>query len=76
VAEARALKDGVFLVIQARYRNITIEGDNLIVIQDLKGKVQIPWQIANIVEDIHSGIQKDMQVTVTHIFREANMAAD
>ena len=59
MAEAQALKDGVFLVIQARYRNITIEGDNLIVIQALKGKVQIPWQIANIVEDIHSAIQKD-----------------
>ena len=54
VVEARALKDGVLLAIRAGYTEIAIAGDNLIVIQALKGKGHIPWQIANIVEDIQS----------------------
>jgi len=33
---------------------IAIEGDNLIVIQAPKGNFPIPWQIANIIEDVHS----------------------
>ena len=76
VAEARALKNGVCLAIQAGHTNIDIEGDSLIVIQALKGKFHIPWQIANIIEDLHSWFQQGIPVTITHIFREANMAAD
>ena len=36
VVEARALKDGIFLAVQAGYSRISIEGDNMIVIQALK----------------------------------------
>jgi len=42
VAEARALKDGVILALRAGYMEIAIEGDNLIVIQTLKGEGRIP----------------------------------
>jgi len=52
VAEARALRDGLRLMIQAGFNNIVIEGDNMIVIQVLKGKILVPWQISNIIEDI------------------------
>jgi len=54
VAEARALRDGLRLAIQAGFNNIVIEGDNKIVIHALKGKIHIPWQISNIIEDIHT----------------------
>ena len=43
VAEARALKDGVLLAVQAGYSKISIEGDNLLVIQALQGQNHIPW---------------------------------
>ena len=76
VVETLALKDGVYLAIQAAHMEIAIEGDNLIVIQALKGNFHIPWQIANIIEDVHSWIQQGIQFTITHTFREANMAVD
>jgi len=39
VAKAPALKDGVSLAVQVGYSMISIEGDNLAVIQALKGEV-------------------------------------
>jgi len=76
VAEARAVEDGVLLALRAGYTEIAIEGDNLIVIQALNGEGHIPWQILNIIKDIQLLIQQDVQVSFTHIFREAKMAAD
>ena len=76
MAEVRALRDGFRLAIQAGFNNIAIEGDNKIVIEALKGKISIPWQIANIIEDIHIWQIQSIQLNVTHIFREANIAAD
>ena len=35
VAEARALKDGVLLAVRAGYSKISMEGDNVLVIQAL-----------------------------------------
>ena len=54
VAEARALRDGLRLAIQANFKNIVIEGHNRIVIHALKVKIHVPWQISNIIEDIHT----------------------
>ena len=76
IAEARALKDGVFLAVHARYSMISIEGDNLIVIQALKGKCKVPWQITHIIDNNKSSLHQITQVSIPHIFREANMAAD
>ena len=76
VAEARALRDGLRLAIQAGFTNIIIEGDNKTVIQALKGMVHVPWKISTIIEDIHAWQTHGIQLTITHVFREANMAAD
>jgi len=46
------------------------------VIQALKGKIQIPWQISNIIKDIHMWQTQGINLLITHIFREANMVAD
>jgi len=43
VVEVRALRDGFRLAIQAGFKHIVIEGNNKIVIQALKGKIQVPW---------------------------------
>lgn len=72
VAEARALRDGLWLAIQVGFKQIAIEGDNKIVIQSLKGHIQIPWQILNIIKDIHLWQTQGIQLLITHIFREAN----
>ena len=45
VAEARALKDGVLLAVQAGYMEIIIEGDNLVVIQALKARHKYPSRL-------------------------------
>jgi len=57
VAEACELKDGVFLAVRAGYTKINNEGDNLLVIQALKGINRVPWQITSILEDIHAWIK-------------------
>ena len=73
VAKARALRDRLRLTIQAGFRKIVIEGDNKIVIQALKENIQIPWQILNIIKDIHIWQMQRIHLLITHIFREANM---
>ena len=76
VAEARAVKDGLLMALRTEYTAIDVEGDNLVVIQALNGKGHIPWQISNIIRDIQQLLHEDIQITFTHIFREANMATD
>jgi len=76
ISEARAVKDGILMALRTGYAAIDVEGDNLVVIQALNGEGCIPWQILNIIRDIQQLIQGDIQVTFTHVFREANMTAD
>ena len=45
-------------------------------IKALKGDAQVPWHISNIIRDIQLWLSKDIQAEYSHIFREANMAAD
>ena len=52
IGKARALKDGVSAATQASYKILLIEGDNTTVIQAPTGKIQVPWKIATIIEDI------------------------
>ena len=75
-AEARALKDGLRMAIQAGDNTIRIRGDKLIIIQAFKGLHQVPWQIKNIIHDVHTWINQGLRVTFNHVFREANMAGN
>ena len=69
VAEARALKDGVSLAVQAGYMEISIKGDNWVVVQAVKGNILVPWQIATILEDVIAWfIQGILQVNINHTF--------
>ena len=56
---------------QARYRQISIEGDNLVATRALKGINQVPWQIATIIQDVRIWIHQVLQATINHTFREA-----
>jgi len=48
----------------------------MVVIGAFNKKIQVPCQIKNIIQDIHLLVQQIGQVRVSHIYREANMAAD
>jgi len=76
VAEARALRDGVRAVVDSGFKRVLIEGDNSSVIQALQGHITVPWQIAGLIHDVSNYLNQLDHVSITHIFREANMAAD
>ena len=69
VEEAKALCDELWLAIQADFNNIVIEGDNMRVIQELKGKIQVPLQIYSIIEDTHIWPNQGIQLLINHILR-------
>lgn len=56
--------------------NIHIEGDNLLVINAIKGLWQPPWQIVHIIEDIRILLNSFSAHTIRHVYREGNKAAD
>ena len=76
MAEGRALRDGLEAVISGVYRNLEIEGYNMLIIQAIQDKVQVPWQVRNIIFEIKGLLAQCLQVTIRHIYRKANMAAD
>jgi len=46
------------------------------VIDAVKKEIEVPWIIKNVMQDIWTLIQQAQHVQVTHIYREANLAAD
>jgi len=76
MAEGRALRDGLQAVISGGYRKLEIEGDNMLIIQVIQDRAQIPWQLRNIILEIKGLLNQCFQVMIRHIYREANMAAD
>jgi len=47
-----------------------------VIIEALKGISGTPWQLKHIIEDVQEMLNQVEMVTINHIFREANMAAD
>jgi len=45
-------RDGVYLAVQAKHKESSIKGDNLIVTQALKGINYVPGQSATIIEGV------------------------
>ena len=76
VAEATAIRNGLRAAITAGFTNIHIEGDNKILIQAVQGRIQTPWEIQVLVQDIHYYLQTCNHVIINHIFTEGNRAAD
>ncbi|XP_010670392.2 uncharacterized protein LOC104887460 [Beta vulgaris subsp. vulgaris] len=75
-AEARGLREGLRGARSLGITNLMVEGDNLAVINAIKQVWKIPWTIHTIIVDTVKdlGLFEDMQVS--HVFREANAAAD
>jgi len=72
MAESRALQDGLQAALKFGYPKLDIEDDNSVVIGALKKETEVPWLIKNVMQET----QQVEQVQITHIYREANMAAD
>ena len=64
MAEVRALRDGIREAIVLRCKKITIEGDNLVIINALKGNIFIPWQIGNVIENVRFWLSQNVQYEI------------
>ena len=76
MVEAWALRDGIREAIAEWCMVITIEGDNMVTINALKGWTSIPWQIPNVIEDVWLWLSQNVQYEINHIYHETNMAAN
>ena len=52
MGEARALRDHVKEALASGYTKITIEGDNLVIINTVRGTTSSTWQITNDIEEM------------------------
>ncbi|XP_056695811.1 uncharacterized protein [Spinacia oleracea] len=76
MAEACALHKGLKEARNLNIKNIYIEGDNLLVINVVKGTWNIPWKLHYIIQDIQDILKFFDTWDIKHVFREANRAAD
>ena len=75
-AEAFALRAGLYAALLNGHKKIMVEGDSKIVIDCLNNKCSIPWKILSIIKDIQTLAKLFSEISFTHIWREANFAAD
>ena len=69
--KSQSIRGGLREVVQAGFKTIEIEGDNLIIIQALRGNSKISWQMFNIIEDVRAWLQQDIHYVLNHIYRKA-----
>lgn len=75
MTEVKGLQLGIQLATK-NISNIHIEGDNLLVINAVKGLWQPTWKIAHIIEDICILLNSFSSRTTRNVYREENEAAD
>ncbi|XP_056694911.1 uncharacterized protein [Spinacia oleracea] len=77
MAEALALHKGIKEAIFLQIKNLRIEGDNLLVINTVKGIWATPWKLDTVIKDIKKLLSQHFDSwEISHIYREANQAAD
>lgn len=74
IAEARALLDGIYYLKLVSPQPTGIECDSKILVQAINSQACYPWTITPYVREIKALLSP--RDTVTHVFREANVAAD
>uniref|UniRef100_A0A7C9DB70 RNase H type-1 domain-containing protein n=1 Tax=Opuntia streptacantha TaxID=393608 RepID=A0A7C9DB70_OPUST len=70
------MRNGIKAAVHSGFQNIHVEGDNKTLIQALTDRIDVPWLIHTLVQDIKLYLQQCNNVIITHIFREGNHAAD
>ena len=52
LAESRALRDGLETALNAGFYRLTVEGDNSLVIAAFNKKLEVPWRLKMVMQDI------------------------
>jgi len=76
MTESRALRDGLVAALSAGYYTLDVEGDNSLVIAAVTGKIGVPWRVKTVIHDIQQLFMQAPDSHITHVYREANLAAD
>ncbi|XP_056688796.1 uncharacterized protein [Spinacia oleracea] len=71
-----ALQEGIIEALKQGITDIQIEGDNLLVINIIKGLCSTPWKLQTVTEDIKKLLCNFSSWKIEHIYREGNAAAD
>ncbi|XP_077226482.1 uncharacterized protein LOC143859716 [Tasmannia lanceolata] len=74
--EMKAILHGITLARTEGYNSIWIESDSLLAVNVLLEKWDCPWKAIPIVEEIRDALRNTPNWKLSHIWREANGAAD
>ena len=70
------MREGVRAALAVGIKNLTVEGDNLAIINYLGKTWKVPWEIHALVADARVDLVACGNVMYSHCFRKANQAAD
>ena len=76
MAESCALRDGLVAAVRAGFYALDVEGDNSLVIAAVSTNTGIPWRVRTVIHDIQHLFLQIPDSRITHVYREANLAAD
>ena len=76
MTEALALQFACLEAARLGFSRVHLEGDCLCVINAVLGKGVGLWEIDLVVSDIRTLLSNFQEVRISHVFREANSAAD
>ncbi|KAM1554946.1 hypothetical protein TB2_007404 [Malus domestica] len=51
-AEALALREAIYWVKRKNFSHIIVEGDSKLIIDDVQGKCEMPWNLRRILDDV------------------------
>ncbi|XP_077221623.1 uncharacterized protein LOC143855390 [Tasmannia lanceolata] len=74
--EMKAILHGIILARSEGYESIWIESDSLVAVNVILEKWECPWKAIPIVEEIRDALRNIQNWKLSHIWREANGAAD
>ena len=75
-SEASSISKGIVDAVRRNIRDIIIEGDNMCVINALKGTWSCPWEVDMLIADSRLELRSFRTVRIRHVFRETNCVAD
>jgi len=75
VAEARAIREGLFFCKEHLLSHVIIETNSMAMVQILEGGWNVPWSVTLEVNSINC-LRRSLSARVQHTFREGNTLAD
>ncbi|CAN1761176.1 Putative ribonuclease H protein At1g65750, partial [Linum perenne] len=75
-AEIWVVVEGMVLAWNCGIRKLSVQSDSAIAVKLLSGLHQAPHQHSNLIRNFQELMSRQWEVTIEHIYREANFAAD